>query len=198
MHAVSQGALGIESRSDDLFVIKLINSLNHEETLLRCIAERTFLAKLEGGCSAPIGVTSHITQASIVLEGGVFDLEGLRCVKDKFEMRFDGNVNCPLLTCLASTNEINEDEKNETSGNTKIAPSSGLKRKNEGNEEFISAKRRNSSHSRKHYSFIVDVNVDENKMIKAELCGLHLAEKLKELGADILINEAKLAVHKKD
>ena len=49
MHAVSQGALGIESRRDDIEMIEMINRLNDESTLLQVVAERTFLAKLEGG-----------------------------------------------------------------------------------------------------------------------------------------------------
>lgn len=72
MHAVSQGALGIECRLNDLTVIQMVNKLNHEETLLRCIAERTFLARLEGGCSAPVGVISRVTDHSIYLEGNYF------------------------------------------------------------------------------------------------------------------------------
>ena len=47
------------------------------------------------------------------------------------------------------------------------------------------------SSSLKCFSFIVDVNIDQNKMIKAELCGLHLAQKLKDKGADIIIKECK-------
>jgi len=42
-----------------------------------------------------------------------------------------------------------------------------------------------------HYSFIMDLKIENNKMEKAELCGLHLAEKLKEQGADVIIRECK-------
>lgn len=42
-----------------------------------------------------------------------------------------------------------------------------------------------------HYSFIMDLKIDNSKMEKAELCGLHLAEKLKEQGADVIIRECK-------
>lgn len=42
-----------------------------------------------------------------------------------------------------------------------------------------------------HYSFIVDLKINNEKMAKAELCGLHLAEKMKEQGADIIIRECK-------
>jgi hypothetical protein len=230
MHAVSQGALGIESRRDDMFAIKLINSLNHEDTLLRCIAERTFLAKLEGGCSAPVGVKSHVTENSIMLEGGVYDLEGTRRIQDKFEMPFSGNLlNCPVLvnavaasesssklaaevTEALSTNEVLSSSKRRLSEDhetaefnlvqnspLKRARSSKSEEKEEDNAAVAAEEEKTAiSKSPKYYSFIIDVNIDENKMIKAELCGLHLAERLKEQGADLLINEVKAIVHKKD
>ena len=45
-----------------------------------------------------------------------------------------------------------------------------------------------------HYSFIMDLKVKNAKMATAELCGLHLAEKLKEMGADVIIRECKAQV----
>lgn len=205
MHAVSQGALGVESRRDDLTVIKMLNRLNHEDTLLRCIAERTFLAKLEGGCSAPIAVTSKITENSILLEGAVFDLEGTTKIQDKFEIHFNtpSITSCPVLTIL------NENEKqNETDLNSSLkrsfseseeeecdeSESKRLKKEHKNLEEKVEEVKQDLKFYLKHYSFIADLNIEENKMIKAELCGLHLAQKLKEKGADILINEIKAKV----
>lgn len=92
MHAVSQGALGIECRRNDRQVIEMMNSLNDEDTVLKIIAERTFLAKLEGGCSAPVGVTSRVSATSIFLEGCVLDHEGVRRIDDKFEIKFDSSL----------------------------------------------------------------------------------------------------------
>ncbi len=45
-----------------------------------------------------------------------------------------------------------------------------------------------------HYSFIMDLKISSTKMATAELCGLHLAEKLKEMGADVIIRECKAQV----
>jgi hypothetical protein len=70
-----------------------------------------------------------------------------------------------------------------------IRPISKLNKKLKPNDQPVNAPIR-------HYSFIVDLKIDENKMMKAELCGLHLAERLKEKGADLLINEIKSKVHK--
>ncbi|KII86329.1 hypothetical protein PLICRDRAFT_43922 [Plicaturopsis crispa FD-325 SS-3] len=57
-HAVSQGALGVEIRSDDAESRALCASLMHWETQWGCLAERACLRVLEGGCSVPVGVES--------------------------------------------------------------------------------------------------------------------------------------------
>ena len=77
IHALSQGALGIECRRSDRQVIEMINSLNDEYNLLEIFAKRTFPAKLESGCSAPVGVISRIRPNSICLEGCVLDHHGI-------------------------------------------------------------------------------------------------------------------------
>lgn len=56
MHAVGQGALGIEVRSDDAATLGLLKGVLCTETMLACEAERTVMRTLEGGCSVPIGV----------------------------------------------------------------------------------------------------------------------------------------------
>lgn len=219
---MSQGALGVECRRDDLTVISMLNRLNDENTLLQCIAERTFLAKLEGGCSAPIAAHSGVTDNSIWLEGAVFDLEGTRRIQDRFEIKFDQD-NCPVVnmsaSCLISnTNQENttntasskrkldddEDEEKEEEGvetkKNQDDKSKNVKKVKRVEKEVESKPEENKPQSAhpllKSYSFIVDMNIRECRMIKAELCGLHLAEKLKERGADVLISEIKAQIHK--
>jgi hydroxymethylbilane synthase len=60
MHAVGQGALGVECAQENEAVVKLLSSLNHPPTYFRCLAERGFLRTLEGGCSVPVAVTSAL------------------------------------------------------------------------------------------------------------------------------------------
>ena len=43
--AVGQGALGIECRHNDMDTIQMLSVLNHEATVIRCIAERAFLRR---------------------------------------------------------------------------------------------------------------------------------------------------------
>ena len=61
-HAVSQGALAIEIRSDDHEAKELCRSITHWQTEWRCAAERACLRVLEGGCSVPVGIHTELTE----------------------------------------------------------------------------------------------------------------------------------------
>ncbi|MGF1490989.1 MAG: hydroxymethylbilane synthase [Microcoleaceae cyanobacterium] len=82
LHAVGQGALGIECRSGDSRILDIIKALEHTETSQRCYAERSFLRELEGGCQVPIGVNTVIAQDQLTLTGMVASLDGQRLIKD--------------------------------------------------------------------------------------------------------------------
>jgi hydroxymethylbilane synthase len=82
LHAVGQGALGIECRSSDSEVISLLKSIEHPETRDRCLAERAFLRDLEGGCQVPIGVNTFIKDDQLTLTGIVASVDGQKIVKD--------------------------------------------------------------------------------------------------------------------
>ena len=87
LHAVGQGALGIECREGDATVLELIKVLEHRPTALRCRAERAFLRELEGGCQVPIGVNSRFRApeagGDLVLTGMVASLDGQRLIRDE-------------------------------------------------------------------------------------------------------------------
>ena len=82
LHAVGQGALGIECRSDDEEVLQILKALEHKPTAQRCYAERAFLRELEGGCQVPIGVNTVINGESLTLTGLVSSVDGQKMVKD--------------------------------------------------------------------------------------------------------------------
>ncbi|KAF9700155.1 hypothetical protein EKO04_001835 [Ascochyta lentis] len=56
LHAVGQGALGIEIRRNDDVMKDMLSKVRCERTTRACGAERALLRTLEGGCSVPIGV----------------------------------------------------------------------------------------------------------------------------------------------
>ncbi|GAN10767.1 porphobilinogen deaminase [Mucor ambiguus] len=81
LYAVSQGALGIECREDDVDTRRLLNFLNHHPTRTMCSAERSLMRRLEGGCSVPIGVCSSLEDRMLSLRGLVASLDGQQIVE---------------------------------------------------------------------------------------------------------------------
>ena len=58
MYAVGQGAIAVECREDDFETLSFLSILHHESTVYRVVAERALLKVLEGGCSAPVAVST--------------------------------------------------------------------------------------------------------------------------------------------
>ncbi len=83
LHAVGQGALGIECRDGDEETLKVIKFLEHTPTAQRCYAERAFLRELEGGCQVPIGVNTVIVDGKLTLKGLVASLDGQKVVQNE-------------------------------------------------------------------------------------------------------------------
>ena len=78
--APAQGALAIECRAGDNDLVSALAVLDDADTRVAVTAERTLLAKLEAGCSAPVGAIAEVVE-SIDEEGNVFDELSLRgCV----------------------------------------------------------------------------------------------------------------------
>jgi hydroxymethylbilane synthase len=53
--APGQGALAVECRADDAALAALLATVDHPATRAAVTAERSLLAALEAGCSAPVG-----------------------------------------------------------------------------------------------------------------------------------------------
>lgn len=82
LHAVGQGALGIECRQGDEEILKILQVLADPDTSDRALAERSFLRELEGGCQVPIGVNTSIENNTLTLVGMVASLDGKQMLKD--------------------------------------------------------------------------------------------------------------------
>jgi hydroxymethylbilane synthase len=84
--AVGQGALAIEARQDDAETLELLSFLNHEPTRKATLAERTFLAKVEGGCQIPIGVYAQaLTPDLLQVQAVIMSPDGKEAIKDSLE-----------------------------------------------------------------------------------------------------------------
>lgn len=82
LHAVGQGALGIECRDGDTEILEILKVLEDADSSDRTQAERSFLRELEGGCQVPIGVNTSIENDTLTLVGMVASLDGKQLIKD--------------------------------------------------------------------------------------------------------------------
>ena len=80
--AVCQGAIGIEVRSDDEFTMEATGKLDHRETRLACLAERSLLRTLGGGCQFPIAAHATIDHDVMTLHGLVATPDGSQILRD--------------------------------------------------------------------------------------------------------------------
>lgn len=87
--AVGQGSVAIESciqlePSKREAVRRLTN---HPETEYRLLAERSFLKKLQGGCSIPVFALATLSGEELSITGGIISLDG----KNQIRKRFTGH-----------------------------------------------------------------------------------------------------------
>jgi hydroxymethylbilane synthase len=91
--AVGQGALGIEARSADSTTRQALASLNHEPTHRAVLAERSLLARLSGGCLAPIGALALVSaDGALQLEAAVLSADG--------RQRIAGTLSAPATDAI--------------------------------------------------------------------------------------------------
>jgi hydroxymethylbilane synthase len=83
--AVGQGAIGIEVRMDDEFMLEVCERLTHLETMACVTAERVVMRTLEGGCQVPIGAYCRFEQGALVMDGVVGSLDGREIVRYRLE-----------------------------------------------------------------------------------------------------------------
>ena len=79
--AVGQGALAVECRSDDDFVLGCLRQIHHEETAAQVRAERAFLAGVEGSCQIPVAGHATLSGDTLTLDALISSLSGDRVVR---------------------------------------------------------------------------------------------------------------------
>lgn len=80
--AVGQGAIGIETRADQISMIDTVSILTHVPTSIACRAERSFLRTLGGGCQFPIAAHGVLHGDELRLDGLVATPNGSSILKD--------------------------------------------------------------------------------------------------------------------
>ncbi|OHB56250.1 MAG: hydroxymethylbilane synthase [Planctomycetes bacterium RBG_13_44_8b] len=74
--APAQGALAVQTRTDDIETTELISAIDDKIARLTAFAERQVLVTLQCGCHAPVGVFAEIVGDKIKIYAFISDLEG--------------------------------------------------------------------------------------------------------------------------
>ena len=98
--APAQGAIGIEARSDDPHVRRLMHAISSPNTFRAVIAERLFLERLTADCHSPVAALAIIDGATVHLRAEILLPDGTECIAGNSS--FDtGDVSAPGI--LADT-----------------------------------------------------------------------------------------------
>jgi hydroxymethylbilane synthase len=78
-----QGALAVESRSDRVDLIELFTELTDPGPAAEVACERAFSARLEGGCSIPLGCLARASGSELVVTGYLGHPDGANSIRDR-------------------------------------------------------------------------------------------------------------------
>lgn len=81
--AVGQGAIGVEIREDDEYLLHVLEQVGHPETMECVTAERVVMRRLEGGCQVPIGAYARYEEGTLVMDALVGSVDGSRIVREQ-------------------------------------------------------------------------------------------------------------------
>ena len=83
--AVAQGIIGIECLKENKNLIDYLTPINHQSSYFQMLAERSFLATLQGNCNSPIAAYSQIKTGKLFLQGLVTSLSGEKICKSQVQ-----------------------------------------------------------------------------------------------------------------
>lgn len=109
--AVAQGAIGIESREDDLDMAEILAPINHQPTKLCIDIERAYLARLDGSCQTPIAGLAEISQdgKTVAFRGQILKPDGSKA--------HAGSSSAPITKTQSLGKELAEQLLSEAGGN---------------------------------------------------------------------------------
>jgi hydroxymethylbilane synthase len=83
--AVGQGALAVEARKDDVWILEILEKIN-DNVSRRCVdAERAFLKKFGGGCQVPIASLAQESNGMLRLRACIASPDGRDMLKSELE-----------------------------------------------------------------------------------------------------------------
>jgi len=84
--AIGQGAIAIECRNNDPETIAILEKVNHEPTMNAVLAERAFMAEIEGGCKFPLAAHAVVTGEELFMVAIVGDLKTNNFIVEQIEV----------------------------------------------------------------------------------------------------------------
>ena len=84
--AVSQGAIGVCTRTGDSEAARWLQKLDDRASRLATTAERALLRRLEGGCQVPLGALGSIEGDTLRLHAAVCALDGTKILQARSQM----------------------------------------------------------------------------------------------------------------
>ena len=90
--AACQGILAIESRADDEKSIEIAQRIGSSQTMLQAETERSFIARIEGGCRVPVGCASTIESDRVTIEALIASIDGETVIR----RRISGSIGVRL------------------------------------------------------------------------------------------------------
>ena len=90
--AIGQGAITIETRDNDLECIAAVEKVNHKPTELAVLAERAFMAEIEGGCKFPLAAHAVVDAKFMNMIAVVGDLKSGDFIVESIEVPIEDSV----------------------------------------------------------------------------------------------------------
>jgi len=183
MYAVSQGAMAVECREDDVETISMLSKIHDQHTALRVTAERVFMKELDGGCSVPLGTWSVLDKHELHLSGAVFSIDGKEMLFSERTERMPSNEFLPHLPALFPTSDFfSHHQVDMIHGQRPKLTSDVLSVKGLLNNNIIV-----------HRTGMCCSTNDVSKYDSAERCGLQIAASLIRKGAREVLERARAA-----
>ena len=97
-----QGIIAVQCRENDEYIRKVLKKINHKETEVCALAERSFLKTLGGDCDTAVGCSAILNKDSIEINAQLFSDDG----KKVFNVRKLGKSTQPQLLGKSAGEEI--------------------------------------------------------------------------------------------
>lgn len=90
--AIGQGSIAIECRSNDSETIAILERVNHKDTENAVLAERAFMAEIEGGCKFPLAAHAVVSDNTLNMIAIVGDLKTNKFIVEGIEVPVSESV----------------------------------------------------------------------------------------------------------